>query len=256
MTPGRIARPAALQSLLEPHNPLALAVEQTLTRGHEWSRTAAPIAERIAVRLASAIVRDRLRPGERLLEKDISTALRVSRAPTREALRILEREHLVEFRPRRGGVVADLSDADLDEIFSVRRSLNGLLFAEVVEHRRDELERLLAGHMPGLEGAAHGPAEDYVVRSYLLNLAVFDLCGNRLVADLLTSIALRTLRLVRLGHMSSPMSLARSLRSWRAIHRSVLLGDAALVLQAVHERTDDTRRSAASALRLRPALAA
>ncbi|MDF3886855.1 GntR family transcriptional regulator, partial [Cupriavidus basilensis] len=94
-----------LSSLLTPKNQLMLAVEHAVLRGQDWARASAPIAEQIAARLAGVITLDLIRSGQRLLEKDISEVLHVSRAPVREAMRILERDRLVEFQARRGAIV-------------------------------------------------------------------------------------------------------------------------------------------------------
>jgi DNA-binding GntR family transcriptional regulator len=244
------------RSLLEPRDPFVPAVEQTLARGHEWSRTAPPAAERIAIALTGAIVRDELPPGQRLPEQEISAALGVSRATTREALRILERECLVNVQPRRGCAVAQLDEAEVMEIYMVRSALHEILFTQLMDEKRAELESLVAQHLAPLDEAAHGPGDAYVVRSYLLNLAIIDLSNNRLVADLLTSIALRTLRHLRRGHAAHPESIMRSLHSWRAIHRAVMLGDVERVLAGVRERTQEARAASLDAVRALRQLAA
>lgn len=243
---------ADVRALLDPGEPLVAAVEQTLAHGHEWSRTAAPVAERIAISIAGAIVCDRLSPGLRLPEKEISAALGVSRAPTREALRILERERLVDFQARHGCVVLELDEKEVMELFTVRSTLHGILFTQLMEEKRDQLASLIAQRLAQLDEIQHGPTDHYAVGSYLLNLSIVNLCGNRLVADLLTSIALRTLRHLRRGHATYPASVARSLHSWRAIHRAVMLGDTARVLSLIQERTDDARTASLNAVRATP----
>lgn len=65
-------------------------------------------------------------PGTRLVEDRLAAELGVSRNPVREALRVLEAEGFVEMIPRRGAVVAALSDREVEEIFEVRRALEGL----------------------------------------------------------------------------------------------------------------------------------
>jgi DNA-binding GntR family transcriptional regulator len=242
-------------ALSEARDPFVLAVEQTLLRGHEWSRTAAPAAERLAISIAGAIVSDRLAPGVRLPETEISAQLKVSRATTREALRILERECLVDVQARRGCVVAQLDQAAVTEIFAVRSALHEILFAQLMSEKRARLESVIARHLTGLEQAAYGPADVYVVRSYLLNLAIIDLCSNRLVGVLLTSIALRTLRHVRLGHTSHPGSIERSLHSWRQIHRAVTRGHIQDVLAGVRARTDVARMASLDAVKAASMLA-
>lgn len=227
-----------VRALLDPHDPFVAAIEQTLTRGHEWSRSAAPVAERIAISMARAIVCDQLPPGLRMPEKELSAALGVSRAPTREALRILERERLVDFQARRGCVVIELDEKEVMEIFTVRSTLHGILFTQLMDEKREQLESVIAQQLARLDEALQGPADGYVVGIYRLNLAVIDLSSNRLVADLLTSIALRTLRHLRRGHAADPDSMVRSTSNWRAIHRAVVRGDTARVLAKVQERTD------------------
>jgi DNA-binding GntR family transcriptional regulator len=59
-------------------------------------------------------------PGDRLVEEQITRRYQISRAPLREALRLLAQQGLVEHLPRRGVRVATLSDTDVDELFEVR----------------------------------------------------------------------------------------------------------------------------------------
>jgi len=65
-------------------------------------------------------------PGTRLVEDRLAAELGVSRNPVREALRVLEAEGFVEMIPRRGAVVAALSDREVEEIFEVRSALEAL----------------------------------------------------------------------------------------------------------------------------------
>lgn len=94
-------------------------------------------------RLRALIVEGELRPGDRLVERQLAERLGVSRVPVREALRHLEREGLAEERPTRGMVVRRLSPADVDTLFEVRGALEDLICRQVVEHATDdELARL------------------------------------------------------------------------------------------------------------------
>src|SRR5579875_1881296 len=82
-----------------------------------------PLADFIAGELARAIEAGEYRPGERLGEAEIALRFGVSRAPVREALRILMKDEIVVQRPRRGVTVVDLSPVELDEMFEVRSAL-------------------------------------------------------------------------------------------------------------------------------------
>ncbi|BDG60147.1 GntR family transcriptional regulator [Caldinitratiruptor microaerophilus] len=84
------------------------------------------LTDRVAGRLRTAIEVGHLRPGQRLVEIELSRELGVSRAPLREALRQLEKEGLVENKPGRGCVVVTFTPADVEEIYSLRSAIEAL----------------------------------------------------------------------------------------------------------------------------------
>lgn len=73
--------------------------------------------------LRDAIMRGDLRPGQRLRIEDIAQRLGVSPIPVREALHMLQSEHLVENTPHVGAVVASISEASIIEVFTVMEGL-------------------------------------------------------------------------------------------------------------------------------------
>jgi DNA-binding GntR family transcriptional regulator len=80
-------------------------------------------AQHALAHLRAAIVSGALVPGERIGQENVAGRLGVSLAPVREALRILEREGQVTYRPRRGYIVTELNIADLEEIYALRALL-------------------------------------------------------------------------------------------------------------------------------------
>ena len=75
--------------------------------------------------LRRAIVSGELKPGERIPQEEIAERIGVSMIPVREALRVLEGEGQVTYRPRRGYAVTVLRIEDLEEIYELRRLLEG-----------------------------------------------------------------------------------------------------------------------------------
>ena len=73
--------------------------------------------------LRRAIVAGSLKPGQRVAQEDVAERIGVSVAPVREALRVLEQEGQVTYRPRRGYFVTELRMADLEEIYALRQLL-------------------------------------------------------------------------------------------------------------------------------------
>lgn len=80
-------------------------------------------AEHALERLRREIVAGELRPGQRVLQEEVAERLGISIAPVREALRVLEQEGQVTYRPRRGYFVTELRVEDLAEIYELRRLL-------------------------------------------------------------------------------------------------------------------------------------
>ena len=74
----------------------------------------------IARILTQAIVQGRLPPGSKVVEAGIARELGVSRAPVREAARLLEKQGLLVAKPRRGFFVRKLEIRNIDEIYDLR----------------------------------------------------------------------------------------------------------------------------------------
>jgi DNA-binding GntR family transcriptional regulator len=84
----------------------------------------APSLVEIATRqLRDEILSGTLHPGQRLIEDQIRLRFSISRAPLREALRLLTQQGLVEHLPRRGARVTELSGTDVDQLFGIRLAL-------------------------------------------------------------------------------------------------------------------------------------
>jgi DNA-binding GntR family transcriptional regulator len=98
--------------------------------------------------LREAILDGKLKPGERLIERDIAGKLGISRTPVREAIRKLELEGLVTQVLGKGVVVAKISFEEVIEIYNIRAVLEGLaakLAAEKINLQiRNKLKMLIS----------------------------------------------------------------------------------------------------------------
>jgi DNA-binding GntR family transcriptional regulator len=84
------------------------------------------LSDDVVDRLRSAIIRGEFEPDQRLSEAALAEAFGVSRGPIREALTQLEREGLLKVERHRGARVTRLSQADIDEIYSLRTAMERL----------------------------------------------------------------------------------------------------------------------------------
>lgn len=102
-----------------------------------------PLRDVVFNTLRQAILRGELSPGERLLEIHLANKLGVSRTPIREAIRKLELEGLVIMIPRKGAVVAEITEKSLRDVLEVRRALEALAVRLACEKiQPEEIEEL------------------------------------------------------------------------------------------------------------------
>lgn len=76
--------------------------------------------------LRDAIIAGKFAPGERLNEKDLAEQLGTSRGPIRDSLAALTHEGLVIHEPHKGAYVPLLDRADIEDVYSLRVSLETL----------------------------------------------------------------------------------------------------------------------------------
>ncbi|OEU49632.1 MAG: hypothetical protein BA862_08650 [Desulfobulbaceae bacterium S3730MH12] len=93
--------------------------------------------------LEQAIVKGRLRPGEKLVTEKLARQMGTSRIPVREAIGRLEARNFVKVQPKKGVTVSELSEKNLKEILQIRLLLE--LEAAVkatLRSNEDTLQRL------------------------------------------------------------------------------------------------------------------
>ncbi|WP_165368151.1 GntR family transcriptional regulator, partial [Phytoactinopolyspora endophytica] len=136
------------------------------------------LGEQVAHELRVLIVTGRLPAGQHLVESSLSQDFGVSRGPIRDALKKLESEGLVETRGR-GTYVIGLDDVDVDELFSLRESLESLalrLCAERLSGEWAAFERPLTAMR---EAADRGDAAEFAVADLEFHSYFYELCGHR-----------------------------------------------------------------------------
>ena len=103
-----------------------------------------PLRDVVFQTLRKAILTGELKPGERLMEIHLAEKIGVSRTPIREAIRKLELEGLVTNVPRKGAMVAEISQKGLRDVLEVRRALDSfcaeLACERITEEEKKELK--------------------------------------------------------------------------------------------------------------------
>lgn len=97
-----------------------------------------PLRDVVFNTLRQAILKGEMEPGERLMEITLANKLGVSRTPIREAIRKLELEGLVHMIPRKGAVVASISEKDMRDVLEVRITLEELAVKLAINNMEEE----------------------------------------------------------------------------------------------------------------------
>ncbi|PLX87782.1 MAG: GntR family transcriptional regulator [Desulfuromonas sp.] len=95
------------------------------------------LREKILETIREAILKGTLKPGEKVAEPDLAERFGISRTPIREAFRQLESEGYLTVIPRKGAVVAALSEQDVQEFYAIKSILEGYA-AELAASRLEE----------------------------------------------------------------------------------------------------------------------
>ena len=129
----------------------------------------AALHEQVAHRLRQMLVENRIPPGAKLNERELSDVLNVSRTPLREAIKMLAAEGLVELLPNRGAIAVELTEADVLNTFEVMAGLeaqSGELAAQRITD--SELAEIRAMHFEMMAAYTRRDLSNY----YRLNAAI------------------------------------------------------------------------------------
>src|SRR5262252_2874323 len=108
----------------------------------------------VARKLREAIMSGRLKPGERLVERELCEMTGVSRPSIREALRLLEADGLVTTVPHRGPVVSTNSLEEAKQLYAARAVLEGFAGRECARLHDPAVVRRIGDALTRLKAAA------------------------------------------------------------------------------------------------------
>ncbi|RZL84250.1 MAG: GntR family transcriptional regulator [Rhodococcus sp. (in: high G+C Gram-positive bacteria)] len=108
-------------------------------------RVAAPLREQVIDALRTAILDFRIKPGQRLVERELIEQLGVSRTTVREALRELTSEGLVTVVPQKGAIVSAPSTDEASDLYEARAALEAVVVRRFAERAsKSQIMRLAA----------------------------------------------------------------------------------------------------------------
>ena len=147
-------------------------------------------------RIRDKIITLQLSPGALVNEAALIDELQIGRTPIREALQRLACEGLVVLRPRRGAFVASLSITDLQQIFELRRILEGYAAVLAAERATEaDLTAMEATLTKLHEADRRGDAQAYIEVDRAFHRALARGAHNRFLEYILTRMYHLNLRL-------------------------------------------------------------
>lgn len=112
---------------------MAVAAEQALNR-----RT---LTEEVSEYMRREfLLSDRWKQGSFLREEDVAETLKVSRAPVREAIKVLAGLGVVRLIPRRGAFVVRFTPQEIEELYDVRFALENIVFDALLRGEGDPVD--------------------------------------------------------------------------------------------------------------------
>lgn len=200
-----------------------------------------PLRDRVYEALLELITTRALSPGQHLVESELAGHLGVSRQPVREALQRLNTEGWVDLRPAQGAFVHEPTEAEADQLLSVRTLLEAEA-ARLAAVHADEvgIAQLKEICKAGEEAVAADDVDGAVALNARFHAKVMELAGNVVLKELLGQVDRR----VRWYY--TPVARQRGRRSWTE-HRGMIAAiagrDEERATRLMREHTEHTRSS-------------
>ncbi len=165
--------------------------------------------QRIIDALSKAIAQHRLRPGTRLVEAQIVEALQANRNHVQSALQRLALQRIVTIEPNRGALVAQPSAAEARDVFAARRTIErGIVESITPEAMRRHRQRVTT-HVRNERKATNATDRREIVRELSeFHLMLGDICGNRVLSEILANLMVRSSLIVALYQRNDVPSCA------------------------------------------------
>jgi GntR family transcriptional regulator, trigonelline degradation regulator len=206
------------------------------------------VRDRALERLRAAIVNGVYKPGDRLIDRELSARMGVSRASVREVVRQLETEGLVQIEPRRGPVVAKTTLEEALDIYEFRMVLEREAVKLFIAKASTGDRQLLKERVEAFADAAGRSDLDAMVEAMAgFYQTLFRGTGNHVFEGVGTRLLTRMSALRRLS-MSKPGRLPHSVAEMRALAQAVLAGDVERAVAATDTHIGAARDAAISVM--------
>lgn len=176
--------------------------------------------------LREMITDGELHPGEKIIEQSLCERFGVSRTPLREALKVLAAEGLVNLLPRRGAIVAQITAAEIEELFPVMGALEAFAGRLAVGRATNrDIEKLSKLHAKMMACFERRDQKNYIKVNREIHEAIFEIAGNSTLISLYNQL-LGKIHLVRFVARKTPLQWERAIQDHEKIMVAIERRDA------------------------------
>ena len=175
-----------------------------------WNKLSVRRCPNSCANTSKRIVNGQYRPGTKLDEVELAASFNVSRTPIREALIQLSAAGLVDTRPRRGAVVAEVSSLRLAEMFDFMAELEAACARRAAVLASDvEISQLVSAHEACRSALDAEDPDRYYRLNQQFHLVLYGMAHNGFLAEQ-TTLMQRRLRAYRRLQLRIPNRMASS----------------------------------------------
>jgi DNA-binding GntR family transcriptional regulator len=204
----------------------------------------APLRNKIIVALRSAIETGVLKPGARLVERDLCEQLNVSRTSLREALRELQADGILFQTGARGLSVGVVDREEAANAYRIRTVLEALVVEQFIERADERDLRNLVKDAEALKTAYRsGDVSRILVSKRQFYDRICSGAQNALAFDIINRLVLRTSSL-RSRSMARKVRQTESIDEIEAIVEAIRVRDVAAARQAAATHVENAMASA------------
>jgi DNA-binding GntR family transcriptional regulator len=134
------------------------------------------------------IIENKLKPGEKIIQQKIADELEISVGMVIQALSILQNERLIEYLPRRGFFVRNISKKEFSDLLEVRGVLESLAVENLSKNLNEAIKNQLLDFLNKFETAyKNNNIEEYSELDRKFHYFLIEASGNAYLTDIMNS---------------------------------------------------------------------
>ncbi|GAA3739397.1 DNA-binding GntR family transcriptional regulator [Spinactinospora alkalitolerans] len=199
------------------------------------------LGDQVAHELRRLIITGRYAPGTSLVEGHLAEQFNLSRGPIRDAIKTLAAEGLLDTN-RRSATVVGLSVDDIDELFSLRESMERLALEIALRTNRPALKAELEKTLDTMRRAAEtADPEAYTVADLQFHSVFYSTAEHRRLGDVWAQYR-PTIEMLLLASNERYEDLRPSVKAHEVLAGLIGAADPEEVFAELHSHLDNARR--------------